>query len=78
MKKAIRICLVLVSAIVIGYYFRGAFGREATYWLIAVLGGLAVVLKLLQFGLQHYVKAQEAKMSPEERQEFEQFKEKHR
>jgi hypothetical protein len=46
--------------------------------LVAALGGLVIALKLLQLGLRLYVKAREAKMSPEERQEFERFKEKHR
>jgi hypothetical protein len=78
MRKPLRLLLVLVGTIALGYFFRSTFGREATYWLIGGLIAVAFVLKLLQFGLLRYVKTQEAKMSLEGRMEFEQFKKEHR
>lgn len=78
MKKTLRFPLVLILAIAFGYFFRGAFGREAAYWLIGGLVGLVIVLKGVQIVLQRYLKAREAKMSPKERQEFEKFKKEQR
>jgi len=49
----------LVAGIVLGYFYRGAFGREAVIWLIAGMVGLVVVSKLMQVGLRRYVKTQE-------------------
>lgn len=77
MKKPLRLLLVVLGTIPLGYFFRGTFGRQATYWLIGGLFACAIFLTLLQLGLRRYVKAQEAKMSPEERREFEQFKKDH-
>jgi hypothetical protein len=65
---------IFVACIAVGYFYRGAFGREAVIWLIAVLLGLAVLLKLTQVGLRRYVKVQEARTSPEERRDFEEYK----
>ena len=76
--KALPLLVVLIVTIPFGYFFRGAFGREAAYWLVGGLVSLAVVLKGVQVVLHRYVKAQEVKMSPEERREFEKFKEEHR
>jgi hypothetical protein len=66
-----------IVAIPLGYLLRGALGREKVFWLIAGLLGLILVLKLVQLGLNHYVKVQEARMSPAERQDFEDFKRQH-
>ena len=61
-------------SIAFGYFYRGAFGREPVIWLVVGLLGFAAVLKLVQLGLKRYVKIQEARMSPDERQDFEEYK----
>jgi hypothetical protein len=65
---------ILVAAVVVGYFYRGAFGREAAIWLVLGLLGLVVVLKLIQVGVRHYVKTQEARLSPDEGRDFEAYK----
>ena len=57
----------LVGSVAVGYFYRGAFGREASIWLIVGLLGLTAVLKLVQILLRRYVTVREAQMSPEER-----------
>ena len=73
MRKWIYVGL-FAACIVLGYFVRGAIGREKIIWLIGGLLGLMVVVALVQIGARHYVKIQEARMSPAERQEFEEFK----
>ena len=65
---------ILVASIAVGYFYRGAFGREASIWLIVWLLGFVVLLKLVQLGLRYYVRSQEARMSPEERRDFDEYK----
>jgi len=65
---------IFVACIAVGYFYRGAFGREAFIWLVVGLLGLVVFLKLLQLGLRRYVKTQEARMSPDELRDFEEYK----
>jgi predicted MFS family arabinose efflux permease len=74
MKKPLRLLLVLVVTIPLGYFFRETFGREATYWLVGGLAASAMVLKFAEFRLQRSMKAQETKMSPGERRESERVK----
>jgi hypothetical protein len=62
----------LVVCVAFGYFSRGAFGNVALY----LVGGMVVFVaihKLAQIGLLRYVKIQGAKMSPQEREEFEEY-----
>jgi hypothetical protein len=68
---------LFVVCIVLGYFLRGAIGRERIIWLVVGLLGLMVVVALAQIGARHYVRSQEARMSPAERREFEEFKKRH-
>jgi hypothetical protein len=63
----------LVACIVLGYVARGTFGNSALYLIVGMIGFVAV-LKLVQIGLLRYVKIQGARMSPQEREEFEKYK----
>ena len=65
---------VLVVSVPLGYFYRGAFGREAFIWLVVGLLGVVVLLKLVQLGLRRYVKTQEVRMSPDELRDFEEYK----
>jgi hypothetical protein len=73
MRKLLFFALLAAGA-VLGYFYRGVFGREASIWLIAGFLAFVVVLKLMQVGLRRYVRTQEARTSPEERRDFEEYK----
>jgi hypothetical protein len=66
-----------LSFVAIGYFLRGAIGREVFIWITLGSLGLVIFLKLVQIGLMHLVKVQEARMSPDERREFEEYKKQH-
>jgi type III secretory pathway component EscU len=73
MRKWLYIAL-FAFCVVLGYSLRGVVGREAFTWVVVGFLSLILVLKLVQLVVMRYVKVQEARMSPEERREFEEFK----
>jgi len=77
MRKWLLYVGLFVACVVLGYLLRGAIGREVYIWIAVGSLALVVVLKLVQLGLMRFVKIAEARMSPEERREFEEFKKQH-
>jgi len=76
MRKWLYVVL-FVACVGVGYLLRGAVDSKWFTWITVGSFALVVVLKLVQLGLMHYVKVQEARMSPDERREFEEFKKQH-